>query len=398
MKGHVLFDGVWKRFHRGLSHDSLRDVIPALVRRLRPGAAERKLELGDGDFWAVRDVSFEVLPGHALGIIGGNGAGKSTVLKLLTKILVPTRGIAQIRGRTGALIEVSAGFHPDLTGRENVFLQGAIMGMPQQLIRERFDDIVEFSGIASFIDTPVKRYSSGMNARLGFSIAAHLEPEVLIIDEVLSVGDAEFRARAFDKIRMIVRADIPVVIVSHQLDQIVELCTECILLRQGQTAFAGPPDQAVAEYLHGGSGANADLEDATTTGVGFLELRATNPGAVQSGEMITFEVIGIVTASVPPEHVELAIVIVDVTTNARRYQNQLRSLDAHPTRQGRFTLAVTFQANIPPGLYRIETVVWHHERQLVIGQGPSRAFQVVPGRPFTGSHQLNMTARVTKGS
>jgi len=398
MKGHVLFDGVWKRFHRGLSHDSLRDVIPALVRRLRPGATERKLELGDGDFWAVRDVSFEVLPGHALGIIGGNGAGKSTVLKLLTKILVPTRGVAQIRGRTGALIEVSAGFHPDLTGRENVFLQGAIMGMPQQLIRERYDDIVEFSGISAFIDTPVKRYSSGMNARLGFSIAVHLEPEVLIIDEVLSVGDAEFRARAFDKIRTIVRADIPVVIVSHQLDQIVELCTECILLRQGQMAFHGPADQAVEEYLHGGSGSNTELEDATTAGAGFVELRATEPAVVSSGEMVSFVAVGEVTAAIPPEQVELEFAITDVTTNARRYQNRLRALDAHPTRQGRFTVAVTFQANFQPGLYRIETVVWHHERQLVIGQGPSRTFQVVTGRPFSGSHQLNMTARVTEGS
>jgi lipopolysaccharide transport system ATP-binding protein len=176
-----------------------------------------------------------VLPGQALGIIGGNGAGKSTTLKLLTKILGPTRGTARVEGRVGSLIEVSAGFHPDLSGRENVFLQGAIMGMPQKLIRERFDDIVDFSGISAFIDTPVKRYSSGMNARLGFSIAVHLEPDVLIIDEVLSVGDAQFQQLAFERITALVRGHIPVVIVSHQ--RIVELCSECILLKQGQVAF-----------------------------------------------------------------------------------------------------------------------------------------------------------------
>ena len=170
MAGRIVFDHVWKRFHRGPAHDSLRDLIPALARRA-VGRGRQREELEEGDFWAVRDVDFEVLPGQALGIIGGNGAGKSTTLKLLTKILGPTRGTARVEGRVGSLIEVSAGFHPDLSGRENVFLQGAIMGMPQKLIRERFDDIVEFSGISAFIDTPVKRYSSGMNARLGFSIA-----------------------------------------------------------------------------------------------------------------------------------------------------------------------------------------------------------------------------------
>ncbi len=394
MRGHVLFDGVWKRFRRGMTHDSLRDLVPALVRRLRPGTTQAERELQEGDFWSVRDVSFEVKPGQALGLIGGNGAGKSTTLKLLTKLLTPTRGTALITGRTGALIEVSAGFHPDLTGRENVFLQGAIMGMPQRLIRERFDDIVDFSGISAFIDTPVKRYSSGMNARLGFSIAAHLEPEVLIIDEVLSVGDAEFQARAFGRIRSIVKADIPVVIVSHQLDRIVELCTDCILLRQGQAVFQGDPQQAVNEYLHGKPTALVDATEATSTGAGFLEITRFVPESVNSGEQITCEVTGEVTAPAPPEHIELEFVLVEVSTNKRLYQNRLRALQAHPTRRGRFAIAMTFEANFPPGLYRLDTVVWHHERQVVIGQGPNKVFQVVPGRPFSGTHQVNMVAQL----
>src|SRR6476661_10817879 len=166
---------VWKKFHRGELHDSLRDLVPDLARRL-VGRAPKRDELAQDDFWALRDISFEVTPGQAMGIIGPNGAGKSTMLKLLTKIMRPTRGSCSITGRVGALIEVAAGFHPDLTGRENVFLQGAIMGMPKVDIIRKFDEILAFAGIAEFIDTPVKRYSSGMSAPIGFAIAAHLDP------------------------------------------------------------------------------------------------------------------------------------------------------------------------------------------------------------------------------
>src|SRR5579862_2960140 len=190
----IEFDQVWKKFARGELHDSLRDLVPATVRRLA-GRGPARDELSGEEFWAVRDVSFEVRPGEALGILGPNGAGKSTILKLLTRILVPTRGHCAVAGRAGALIEVAAGFHPDLTGRENVFLQGAIMGMRRGEIAARFDEIVDFAGVEAFIDTPVKRYSSGMNARLGFAIAAHLNPDVLLIDEVLSVGDLAFQEK-----------------------------------------------------------------------------------------------------------------------------------------------------------------------------------------------------------
>ncbi len=390
MAGHVLFDGVWKRFRRGLAHDSLRDMIPALARKLRPGAAAPKADLGDDDFWALRDVSFEVKPGQALGIIGGNGAGKSTTLKLLTKVLVPTRGTAAIRGRTGALIEVSAGFHPDLTGRENIFLQGAIMGMPMQLIRARFDDIVEFSGIPAFIDTPVKRYSSGMNARLGFSIAAHLEPEVLIIDEVLSVGDAEFQGRAFGWIKSLVRAGIPVVIVSHQLDRVVELCTDCILLRQGQVALHATPQEAVQAYLQGTTGADTAGDGASSAGLGIqiLQLNGPEPQSVASGAYFTCQVVGEVTTAEPPPHVDVGVWIVDAATSQHLYRIVFRTLGAHPARSGRFTTDIRLQANLPAGLYRIETFIWHDQREILI-QGPNRLLQVVPAGQFIGSHQLN---------
>ena len=254
----VLFDGVWKKFRRGERHDSLRDLVPSLLTRL--GRRMRGAEIGEQEFWALRDVSFTVVPGQALGIIGPNGAGKSTTLKLLTKILRPTRGQVQVIGRIGALIEVSAGFHPDLTGRENVFLQGAIMGMTQSDIARKFDEIVDFAGVSEFIDTPVKRYSSGMNARLGFAIAAHLEPDVLIIDEVLSVGDYKFQSSAFSKIQELVGRSIPVVVVSHQLDRIATLCTHAILLERGRLAEVGSPDACIRRYLGQGADTARDTD------------------------------------------------------------------------------------------------------------------------------------------
>jgi len=242
----VVFDHVWKKFRRGERHDSLRDLVPALASRLlrrRPADA-----LTDQEFWATRDVSFEVGPGEALGIIGPNGAGKSTILKLLTKILRPTRGRMEIHGRVGALIEVAAGFHPDLTGRENVYLQGAIMGMPRSEIARKFDAIVDFSGVQEFIDTPVKRYSSGMNARLGFAIAAHLDPDVLIIDEVLSVGDVGFQEKCVARMRELLARGIPLIFVSHNLSAVVQLCTRAILIDRGAVQFDGRPAETVAEF------------------------------------------------------------------------------------------------------------------------------------------------------
>jgi lipopolysaccharide transport system ATP-binding protein len=242
----VVFDNVSKKFRRGERHTSLRDLIPAMV--AWGLGRRRREELGDQEFWALRNVSFEVEAGHALGIIGGNGAGKSTTLKLLTKILKPTSGSCAARGRVGALIEVAAGFHADLTGRENVYLQGAIMGMRRREIAERFDEIVEFAGVADFIDTPVKRYSSGMNARLGFSIAAHLRPDVLIIDEVLSVGDMKFQQKCFERMLEFKRQGIAIVLVSHNLQAVAMLCERAIFLAHSVQA-SGPTTAVLDAYV-----------------------------------------------------------------------------------------------------------------------------------------------------
>jgi lipopolysaccharide transport system ATP-binding protein len=245
----VVFNGVSKKFRKGERHDSLRDLIPAALGRLLSRSRSAG-GLEDKEFWAVQDVSFEVRAGEALGIIGANGAGKSTILKLLTRILRPTSGHCQVVGRAGALIEVAAGFHPDLTGRENVFLQGAIMGMKREEISRKFDEIVEFAGLGEFISTQVKRYSSGMNARLGFSIAAHLDPDVLLIDEVLSVGDATFQEKCITRMRELIGRGMPIVFISHNLPAILELCTRVIVMDHGAVKFDGDPAAAIQHYRH----------------------------------------------------------------------------------------------------------------------------------------------------
>jgi lipopolysaccharide transport system ATP-binding protein len=246
MEPAILFDRVWKKFRRGERHDSLRDVVPAAVRRLFKPRPPK--DLGKAEFWVLKDVSFAVRPGEALGIIGPNGAGKSTALKLLTRILRPTTGTCRVRGRVGALIEISAGFHPDLTGRENIYLQGAIMGMTRRETVRKLDAIVDFAGIGDFIDTPVKRYSSGMNARLGFAIAAHVDPDVLLIDEVLAVGDFNFQQKCYARLADFRRSGAAIAFVSHNMQAIASLCDRALLLRPGRSPILGDVSEVAALY------------------------------------------------------------------------------------------------------------------------------------------------------
>ncbi|HEX4425943.1 MAG TPA: ABC transporter ATP-binding protein [Terriglobales bacterium] len=238
---------VYKKFRKGEIFDSLRDLIPALTGRMF-----RQRELGDGDqreFWALQDISFEVKRGEAFGIIGHNGAGKSTALKILNRIMKPTKGSMIVNGRLSALIEVGAGFHPDLTGRENIFLYGTILGMNKPEIQSKLDQIVAFSGLEEFIDTPVKRYSSGMHARLGFSVAAHVDPEVLIVDEVLSVGDFVFQQNCMERMRSVIQGGATVLFVSHNLKAVTELCQRTMLLEHGKVVTTGPTDAVIRRYM-----------------------------------------------------------------------------------------------------------------------------------------------------
>lgn len=203
------------------------------------------------EFWALRDVSFDVQPGEVVGIIGRNGAGKSTLLKILSRITPPTVGDAIVRGRLASLLEVGTGFHPELTGRENVFLNGSILGMKRQEVKGLFDEIVEFAGIEKFVDTPVKRYSSGMYVRLAFAVAAHIQPEILVIDEVLAVGDYEFQKKCLGKMGEIATQGRTVLFVSHNMGAITELCSRVIVIDQGQVSFDGDKNKAVSLYLSG---------------------------------------------------------------------------------------------------------------------------------------------------
>jgi ABC-2 type transport system ATP-binding protein len=233
----VSIDSLWKYFR--LYHEKNQYLKATLLKGRRSRFEE---------FWALKDVSFEIPEGSTFGIIGSNGSGKSTLLKLLAGILTPDKGSVQVNGRISALLELGAGFHPDLTGRENVFLNGAILGMTNKEIEKNFDDIVEFAGLGQFIDTPVKNYSSGMVVRLGFAIATNVDPEILIIDEVLAVGDASFQQRCFEKIESFRKEGRTIILVSHGLSQITQLCSTALWLEKSEVRMIGPAYEVVSEY------------------------------------------------------------------------------------------------------------------------------------------------------
>ena len=237
------------------SYRTLRDTLAQAAKRpleriRHPGAATYHSE----ELWALRYIDLEVKHGEALGIIGGNGAGKSTLLKVLSRITEPTEGRVEVRGRVASLLEVGTGFHPELTGRENIQLNGAILGMPRTEIRSKFDEIVEFSGIGRFLDTPVKRYSSGMYVRLAFAVAAHLEPEILIVDEVLAVGDAAFQKKCLGKMEEVAGHGRTVLFVSHNMGAVSTLCDRAIVLSDGRIHREGRTDQVIEAYLRAGLG------------------------------------------------------------------------------------------------------------------------------------------------
>ena len=254
----IAIDHVYKRFRKGGAEGLLWEAIARTARGLARG------DFGHQDtFWALQDVNLHVRRGEAVGVIGPNGAGKSTLLKILSRVLKADRGQVAINGRLSGLIEVGAGFHGDLSGRENIYVNGAILGMTRREIKAKFDRIVEFAGIGDFLDMPVKRYSSGMYVRLGFSVAAHMEPDVLLVDEVLSVGDVAFKARCMDTMRGFLRKGTSILFVSHNLSAIKRFCDRAVLLDHGRVRFGGTPDDTIAEY----SKLVSDMEDANPTGL-----------------------------------------------------------------------------------------------------------------------------------
>jgi len=249
---------VSKRYLLGEDHPgaSLRETLAHGLGRLRPGAPRRRRD----ELWALRDVDLEVSAGSSLGIIGRNGAGKSTILKILSRITEPTSGVSRTRGRVASLLEIGTGFHPELSGRENIFLNGTILGMRRRDIERRLDEIIQFSGVSRFIDTPIKRYSSGMYLRLAFAVAAHLEPDILLVDEVLAVGDAEFQRKCLDTMASVERSGRTVIFVSHDLGAIASLCETSVWLEGGQIRRRGQTSDVIADYL-----ASATAEDGART-------------------------------------------------------------------------------------------------------------------------------------
>jgi lipopolysaccharide transport system ATP-binding protein len=255
--------GIGKQYRIGKAerYRTLRDTLAQWARL--PGKMlqkRRRSPAGDDSFWALRDVSFDIRPGEVVGLIGRNGAGKSTLLKVLSRITEPTCGAADIRGRVGSLLEVGTGFHPELTGRENIFLSGAILGMKRAEIRQKFDEIVAFAEVERFVDTAVKHYSSGMYLRLAFGVAAHLEPEILLVDEVLAVGDARFQRKCMDKMQDVGQRGRTVIFVSHNMPAITRLCERALLLDDGTVAADGVSHDVVARYLNSGLGTSATRE------------------------------------------------------------------------------------------------------------------------------------------
>jgi len=271
-------EGLGKRYRLGQDQDPYGRLSEVLSGMLRAPFRRRATRARDADFWALREVSFEVPAGAAVGIIGRNGAGKSTLLKVLSRITWPTAGRAILQGRIASLLDVGTGFHPELSGTENIYLSGAVLGMRRAEIRRSFDEIVDFSGIdPKFLDTPVKRYSSGMQVRLGFAVAAHLESEILMIDEVLAVGDIEFQKRCLGKMDEVASSGRTILFVSHQLPMIASLCDRCLLMEGGRLVASGPTSEVIHRYQSGVDSNAASVEfptEANRPGDGVVSLLA----------------------------------------------------------------------------------------------------------------------------
>jgi lipopolysaccharide transport system ATP-binding protein len=284
-------EGIGKRYRltKRAASTTITDAALEGIETLKERWDARRGIRTDRDFWALRDVSFELRRGDVLGVVGANGAGKSTLLKILARITEPSEGYAEINGRVGSLLEVGTGFHPELTGRDNVYLNGAILGMRRTEIAAKFDDIVEFAGIGRFIDVPVKRFSSGMYVRLAFAVAAHLEPEILLVDEVLSVGDHAFQQRCIGRMDEIAHGGRTILFVSHNLATVSALCSEACMLERGGVAAYGRVDDVLAQYLASVStqetGSLRSRLDRQGDGrIRFTAVEVAGPGTVRLGE------------------------------------------------------------------------------------------------------------------
>ena len=365
-----------KRYRLGdaATSGSVRDAVSAAVEGLRR-RAERSPD-GPAEVWALRDVDLQVPQGATLGIVGRNGAGKSTLLKILSRITEPTSGVSRTRGTVGSLLEVGTGFHPELTGRENVFLNGAVLGMPRTVVARRLDEIVDFSGVGRFLDTPVKRYSSGMYLRLAFAVAAHVDADVLLVDEVLAVGDAEFQRRCLGRMEDIGRSGRTVVFISHNLDAVTRLCSTTLWLDGGRVRAVGRTTDVVDDYLRAATpdAGRRSFPDDPDQPVALLGLDLRSAAGGSTGRLRRDEPFVVDVDLVVRERMaglDLAV-SVETLTGVRLLDEALSdTTGGGPTpveQPGQSRVSLTLPPLLMPGEYLVnvwagttyETLVWEH--------------------------------------
>jgi lipopolysaccharide transport system ATP-binding protein len=312
-----------------LSHDLNRFLASVRGKEdptMKVGVSNR-LDTVDGRYvWALQNVNLEICDGEVLGIVGKNGAGKSTLLKLMSRVTSPTTGNIKIKGRIASLLEVGTGFHPELTGRENIYLNGAILGMTKKEIDSKFEEIVEFSGVKKYVNTPVKRYSSGMYVRLAFAVAAHLEPEILIVDEVLAVGDAEFQKKAIGKMQSVSRSGRTVLFVSHNLTAVEQLCTKGILMQNGTLKMEGKVHDITSAYKQMSVDEN-ELKRSGTRVMEFLEYRMTRTDGIETDEVFLGEDFSVTAEFRAHENIDFADMTLDIRNDSNEFIGHITSAD-----------------------------------------------------------------------
>jgi ABC-type polysaccharide/polyol phosphate transport system ATPase subunit len=410
----VRVDRVWKRYRRQqLGARSVREELARAVRRLagRPAPPEAPAS----DFFALQDVSFALEAGESVGFIGRNGSGKSTILKLLAKITHPTRGAVHLRGSVASLIEVGAGFHPELSGRENIDLYGSIMGMTRDEVREKFDEIVEFAELSAFIDAPVKHYSSGMYVRLGFAVAAHVEPDILLIDEVLAVGDAAFRDKCQQRIDTLRRRGTTIVLVSHDMPAVEGLCNRAFLLDQGRIRSEGEPSRVIADYYTDVLFPRIALESApdpeasrstrvSTHPAAIVHVRFLNGDGQETDTVATGARLVVQLDYAAREMIQDPVFEVSVHSIDGRLQCQYTSPPARadlPPLGGRGVVEmVCDELGLVPGIFKVRARLAHRGALGAGADGPARhVLKVIPGRtPVRGLFYSPHRWQVVAGS
>ena len=391
MKTAIAVENLSKAYRIGLKKEQIPDTLAGAVGSwmrapLRNLRNLTRLDTLGGDesesnlHWALKDISFEVADGDVTGIIGCNGAGKSTLLKILSRITQPTSGRAVIHGRVSSLLEVGTGFHPELSGRENIFMNGTILGMRKSEIARKFDEIVDFSGVEKFLDVPIKRYSSGMKVRLAFAVAAHLEPEILLVDEVLAVGDHQFQTRCLGKMQDVADSGRTVLFVSHNMAAVETLCSHGILIRQGRIGMSGPVDEVVKTYLNMGQPADSgglatyEGDDALIRKVRLIDEAGDNVERVGLGSCIRFEIL--LYSGEPLIGLTVRVVLTSQSgvrvfnCNSRIETNRLFSFHGW----GRINCRIPDQ-RLSPGRYFVSVAVFNHGHELENAE-PAIAFDV----------------------